>query len=68
MAEDKMVGWLHRLNGHKFVQVLGGGEGEGNMVCSSPWILKESDVTGTEQATIRITESLFCAAEINTTS
>ena len=27
MAEDEMVGWHHRLNGHEFQQVLGTGYG-----------------------------------------
>ena len=45
MAEDKMVEWHHRLNGHEFEQVLGDGEGQGSLVCCSPWILKESDMT-----------------------
>ena len=44
-TEDKMVGWHHQLDGHEFEQVLGGGEGQGSLVCWSPWILKESDVT-----------------------
>ena len=26
MTEDEMVGWHHRLNGHKFEQALGDGE------------------------------------------
>ena len=26
-----MVGWLHRLNGHEFVQTLGDGEGQGSL-------------------------------------
>jgi len=26
-AEDEMVGWHHRLNGHEFEQTLGDGEG-----------------------------------------
>ena len=45
MTEDEMVGWHHGLNGHKFVQTLGDGEGQGNLVCCSPRALKESDTT-----------------------
>ena len=45
MTEDKMVGWHHWLNGHKFKQVLGDGEGQGSLVCCSPWGHKESDTT-----------------------
>ena len=40
-----MLGWHHGLNGHEFEQVLGDGEGQGSLVCCSPWILKESDMT-----------------------
>ena len=36
-TEDEMVGWHHRLNGHEFEQALGGGEGQGSLVCCSPW-------------------------------
>ena len=44
-TEDEMVGWCHRLNGHEFQQALGVGEGQGSLVCCSPWGLKESDMT-----------------------
>ena len=40
-----MVGWYHRLNGHEFEQTPEDGEGQGSMVCQSPWDHKESDVT-----------------------
>ena len=45
MAEDEMVGWLHRLNGHEFEQTLGDSEGQGSLACCSPWGHKESDTT-----------------------
>ena len=48
MTEDKMVGWDHQLNGHEFEQAPGnseGQEGQGSLVCCSPWGLKESDMT-----------------------
>ena len=45
MTEDEMVGWHHRLNGHEFEQVLGDGEGQGNLACSGPWGSKGSDMT-----------------------
>ena len=38
-----MVGWHHLFIGHEFEQTLGNGEGQGNLVCCSPWSLKESD-------------------------
>ena len=40
-----MVGWHHLLNGHAFEQALGDGEGQGSLVCCSPWGHKESDMT-----------------------
>ena len=43
--EDEMVGWHHRLNGHKFEQTSGDSEGQGSLVCCSPWHHKESDMT-----------------------
>ena len=45
MAEDEMVGWHHRLNGHEFDQALGDGEGQGSLACCSPWGHRESDRT-----------------------
>ena len=44
-AEDEMVGWHHQLNGHKFEQALGVGDGQGSLACCSPWSRKESDTT-----------------------
>ena len=35
MTEDEMVRWHHGLNGHKFEQVLGDGEGQGSLVLQS---------------------------------
>jgi len=35
MTEDYMVGWHHWLNGHE--QAPGAGEGQGSLVCCSPW-------------------------------
>ena len=40
-----MVGWHHRLDGHEFEQGLGVGDGQGSLVCCSPWDGKESDMT-----------------------
>ena len=45
MTEDKMVGWHHRLDGYEFEQALGIDEGQGSLVCCSPWGHKESDTT-----------------------
>ena len=44
-TEDEMVGWYHWLNGHEFEQAPGVGDGQGSLVCCSPWRHKESDMT-----------------------
>ena len=31
------VGWHHQLNGHEFEQTPGNSEGQGSLVCCSPW-------------------------------
>ena len=43
--QDEMVGWHDRLNGYEFKQALGFGEGQGSLVCCSPWGRKELDMT-----------------------
>ena len=40
-----MVGWHHQLNGHGFEQTPGDSEGQGSLVCCSPWGCKESATT-----------------------
>ena len=45
MTEDKMVGWHHQLDVHEFEQDLGVGDGQGSLVCCSPWGHKELDTT-----------------------
>ena len=40
-----MVGWHHQLDRHEFEQALGVGDGQGSLVCCSPWGQKESDMT-----------------------
>ena len=45
MTEDKMVGWHHQLNGCEFEQAPGNSEGQGSLVCCSPWGCKQSDKT-----------------------
>ena len=44
-AEDEMIGWLLRLNGHEFEQAPGVGDGQGSLACCSPWGRKELDMT-----------------------
>ena len=45
MTEDEIVGWHHHLDGHEFEQVPGIGEGQGSLVCCSPWVPKELETT-----------------------
>ena len=45
MTEDEKVGWHHQLNGHKFEQALGVGDGQGGLACCSPWGRRELDTT-----------------------
>ena len=44
-TENKMIGWHHWLNGHGFAQTPGDSEGQGSLLCCSPWDCKESDMT-----------------------
>ena len=39
MTEGEMVGWHHQ---HEFEQALGVCDGQGSLVCCSPWGHKES--------------------------
>ena len=38
MTEVEMVGWHHRLDEHEFEQTLRDSEGQGSLVCCSPWV------------------------------
>ena len=57
MIEDKMIGWHHRLNGHEFEQVVGDGEGQGSLVCCSPWGHKELYMTEQLNNSLGLTQS-----------
>ena len=45
MTEDEMAGWHHQLDGQEFEEAPGVGDGQGRLVCCSPWGRKESDTT-----------------------
>ena len=45
MTKDEMVGWHHRCNGHEFEQASRVGDGQGILMCCSPWGRKESDMS-----------------------
>ena len=42
-TEDEMVGWHHWLDGHESEQAPRVGDGQGSLVCCSPWGRKESN-------------------------
>ena len=44
-AEDEMVGWHHRLNGHEFGWTPGVGDRQGGLVCCNSWGRKELNMT-----------------------
>ena len=45
MTEDEMAGWHHLLYGHEFEQGSRVGDGQGRLMCCSPWGHKEADTT-----------------------
>ena len=53
-AEDEMVAWHHRLNGHDFEQTPGVGDGQGSLMWS-PWGRKVRHDLVTEQQEYRYT-------------
>ena len=44
-TENEMVGWNHHLDGREFKQAPWVGDGQGSLVCCSPWGHKELDTT-----------------------
>ena len=61
-TENEMVGWHHQLDGHEFESAAGIGDGQGSLMCCSPWGRKELDMTEqlnwTESR--KINKILFC--------
>ena len=49
-----MVGWHHQLNGHELEQAPGVGDGQGSLVCCSPWGRRESDMIEVTQNDFRL--------------
>ena len=45
MTEDEMGRQHHQLNGHEPEQTLGDGEGQGSLLCVSPWGQQETYMT-----------------------
>ena len=44
-TEVEMVGCHHRHDRHEFEEARGVGDGQGSLVCCSPWGHKELDTT-----------------------
>ena len=44
-TEDEMVGRHHQPDGHEFEHALGFSDGQGSLVCCSPWSHKELEMT-----------------------
>ena len=69
-TEDEMVGWHHWLNGHEFEWTLGVGDGQGSLVCYSPWGHKESDMiewlNWTDNHKVWYSEVRYISLTINT--
>ena len=45
MTENEMVGRHHQLHEHEFEQSPGVGDGQGSLMCCSPWGRKEFNTT-----------------------
>ena len=57
-----MVGWHHLLDEHEFEQAPGVGDGQGSLVCCSPWGRKESDRTERLKLFVEVIPSISLAA------
>ena len=49
MIGEEMDGWHHQLEGHEFEQAPRDGEGQGSLVCCSPWGHRVGSNSATEQ-------------------
>ena len=65
MTEAEMVGWHHRLDGHKFEQALGDTEGQGSLAHCSPWGLKDLDMTEQQHGRVKKDDTFKPVANIN---
>ena len=66
MTEGEMVGWHHRLDEHEFEKTPWVGDGQGRLVCCSPWGHKESDMT--EQLSLHSKQGLWHHVPTKTTA
>ena len=65
-----MVKWHHQLNGHGFEQAPGDSEGQGSLVCCSPWGRRVEHDLVTEQQqqdilSALMIECLLCFPNVN---
>ena len=59
-TEDEMVRWHHWLNAHEFEEAPGVGDGQGSLVCYSPWGCKDLDMTEQLNWTELVTKLYTC--------
>ena len=59
VSENEMSAWHHQCNGCELGQISDDGEGQGGLVCCSPWGCKESDTTHDWTTTIGIKRCRF---------
>ena len=62
-SEDETAGWHHWCNERELGQTPGDSEGQGGLVCHSPWDCKESDMTGDSTTTTIIINFHFSDEE-----
>ena len=56
--DDEMAEWHHRLDVCEFKQALGVGDGQGSLVCCSPWGHKELNTTEQLNLAEKVLEAL----------
>ena len=50
----RMIGWHHQLNGHEFEQSPGVANGQGSLVCCSPWGHRVGHDTATDKCNVLV--------------
>ena len=68
MAEDEMVGWHHRLNGHEFEQALEDSEGQGSWCAAvhgvtKTWIRLSNWITAADCSLSSLSGMLLCVCQ-----
>ena len=53
-TEDEMVGWHHQLDGHEFEQAPGVGDGQGGLLCCSPWLSDWPELSSFENTFVEV--------------